>query len=168
MRFGRVHAGWGLAAAAVFALLLSGCVERTITVTSEPSGALVTLNDVQVGRTPLTTDFLFYGVYDVRVTKDGYAPLRTQAEAEAPWWDYPGPDLFAEAVPGLKSEVAWHFELEPRLPRGPGGSDGLLERAAAVRSGWGQDGAYTAPGAEPDSQPDAEVEPTESEAADAS
>ncbi|MEM9296507.1 MAG: PEGA domain-containing protein [Planctomycetota bacterium] len=123
----------------------AGCVQRTITVTSEPPGALVSLNDVEVGRTPVTTDFLFYGVYDVRLTLDGYTPLRTQAEAEAPWWDYPGPDLFAEAVPGLKSEVAWHFELEPREPLGPGGPDGLLQRAARVQGGWSDDGAYQPP-----------------------
>lgn len=46
---------------------LSGCIERTITITSEPSGSLVHLNDEPVGRTPLTVPFTFYGTYDVRL-----------------------------------------------------------------------------------------------------
>ncbi|MCC5829414.1 MAG: PEGA domain-containing protein [Phycisphaeraceae bacterium] len=50
---------------------LGGCVRRTITITSEPSGALVHLNDQEVGRTPLTIGFTHYGVYDVRLTHEG-------------------------------------------------------------------------------------------------
>lgn len=58
------------------ALWLTGCIERTITITSEPSGSLVHLNDEEVGRTPLTVPFTFYGVYDVRL------------EHEATWLTY--------------------------------------------------------------------------------
>lgn len=47
--------------------LLSGCVERLITVKSNPSGAIVFLNDEEIGRTPATVPFRFYGVYDVRL-----------------------------------------------------------------------------------------------------
>ncbi|MBI1337723.1 MAG: PEGA domain-containing protein [Phycisphaera sp.] len=94
--------------------LISGCVERTITVTSEPSGALTYINDQEVGRTPVTVPFRFYGTYDVRLEKDGYTTLWTQAKARAPVWEYPGPDLLAEAVPGAKSNIAWHFDLQPR------------------------------------------------------
>ena len=35
------------------ALLSGGCLERTIKVTTEPEGAVVWINDVEVGRTPL-------------------------------------------------------------------------------------------------------------------
>ncbi len=47
-----------------------GCVERTIHITSDPSGALVHLNDEEVGRTPVTVPFTFYGVYSVRLTQE--------------------------------------------------------------------------------------------------
>lgn len=49
---------------------LSGCVERKITVISNPEGALLTLNDVEVGRTPVTVPFTWYGDYDVQIRAD--------------------------------------------------------------------------------------------------
>ncbi len=58
---------------------LTGCVERTITVTSDPSGALVYLNDTEIGRTPVTVPFTFYGTYDVRLEHDGKWLPRGQA-----------------------------------------------------------------------------------------
>jgi len=93
-----------------------GCVQRTISVTSQPSGALVYLNDEEVGRTPVKVPFRYYGAYDVRLEAEGYQPLWTSAQAKAPWWEYPGPDLVAEAVPKGKSNIAWHFEMAPAQP----------------------------------------------------
>ena len=91
-----------------------GCqgVQRSLEITSQPSGALVHVNDVEVGRTPVSVPFTHYGTYDVRVAAEGYRPLWTQAEAKVPLWDLPGPDLVAEAVGG-ESTVQWHFDLEP-------------------------------------------------------
>jgi len=60
-------------------LLITGCVERLITVKSTPAGALVYLNDEEVGRTPVTVPFRFYGVYDVRLEHEG--DWVTEAEA---------------------------------------------------------------------------------------
>lgn len=151
-----------------------GCVERTITITSEPSGALVHLNDEEVGRTPLTVPFTFYGVYDVRLemdpvwlnTKDAadrlgvtpqrvdemitqkqiesrkapsgetmvkvwYRPLWTSHKAKAPWWEAPGPDLLAEAVPDNKVPQAWHFKLEATEGSTP---ETVLDRAKQLRA----------------------------------
>lgn len=110
-----------------------GCVERTVSITSDPSGALVTLNDEEVGRTPLTVPFTFYGVYDVRLEREGYQPLWVQKNAKAPWWENPGPDLFAEAVPGAKSKVQWHFDLEPRTPPADVDAGAVVERARELR-----------------------------------
>ena len=107
-------------------LILCGCVERTISITSRPSGALVYLNDEEVGRTPLTVPYLFYGVYSVRLELDGHKPLWTKKEAEAPWWEAPGPDLVAEMLPGRKVEQHWQFDLEPI---GKTDLDALVERA---------------------------------------
>ncbi len=60
---------------------LTGCVERTISISSEPSGALVHLNDEEVGRTPLTVPFTFYGTYSVRVTHEPVWVSPAQAAA---------------------------------------------------------------------------------------
>lgn len=110
-----------------------GCVQRTITVTSEPPGALVWLNDEEVGRTPVAVPFTFYGTYDVRLEKDGFAPLWTVGEAEMPWWEAPGPDFFAELVPGAESNVAWHFEMQPATPAEDIDTAALRGRALELR-----------------------------------
>jgi hypothetical protein len=94
--------------------LVTGCIKRTISITSEPPGALVWLNDVQVGRTPCSADFTFFGTYDVRLDLEGYEPIITSREAEPPIYEYPGFDLVAEAVPlNIATFIDWHFELEP-------------------------------------------------------
>ncbi len=94
------------------AALLVGCVQRTISITSNPAGALVHLNDEEVGRTPLQVPFKFYGTYDVRLEKERYKPLWTSQKTDAPWWEAPGPDLIVEAIPNVKTEQDWHFEME--------------------------------------------------------
>ncbi len=103
---------------------LGGCVERKITIATDPPGALVYLNDQEVGRAPLTTPFLWYGDYDVRLRYDKPAGpgnpqpihyyLHTHRRAEAPWYQWIGPDLFAEVLPvDLKDEKVWAFVLDP-------------------------------------------------------
>ena len=111
-----------------FALLLLivccsvGCVERRLLITSEPAGALVYLNDQEVGRTPLEVPFTWYGTYDVRLEREGYETLETEQVAEQPWWEKPGPDLIAEALPNKRVEIAWHlkmYEAEPATETDP-------------------------------------------------
>lgn len=112
---------------------LVGCgAERTIRITSEPSGALVHLNDDEVGRTPVEVPFLFFGTYDVRLSKEGYRSLWTMAETSPPIWEFPGPDLAAEFV-GARTEVEWHFELEPLDLDDPSLVSGTVERAGLMR-----------------------------------
>lgn len=112
----------------------AGCVQRTISITSQPEGALVYLNDEEVGRTPLEVPFTFYGTYDVRLEAEGHQPLWTTAEAKPPFWEHPGPDLIAEAIPNAKSNVKWHFEMEPAAPVDDAAVDQLLDHAHQMRS----------------------------------
>jgi len=129
---------WTAAVAALFIVGLSGCVERTITITSEPDGALVYLNDREIGRTPVDVEFIHYGTYDVRLVKDGYEPLLTFGKAKPPLWDAPGPDLLAELAPvELRSDIEWHYELQPAQSD----PEALVERARTFRSRAVADGA---------------------------
>jgi hypothetical protein len=80
-------------------LVCGGCVERTLDVRSDPPGALVYLNDQEIGRTPLAKHFLWYGTYDVQVRKDGYETLKTKSPVIAPWWQWIPFDFVAELVP---------------------------------------------------------------------
>ena len=52
-----------LVACGVACLCLTGCVRRTISISSEPAGALCWLNGREIGRTPLSVDFIYYGDY---------------------------------------------------------------------------------------------------------
>jgi len=111
-------------------LLCMGCIQRTVSITSNPPGALAYLNDEEVGRTPVEVPFTFYGVYDVRLERDGYMPLWTTHKAEAPWWEALGPDLVAEFVGG-KVQLNWHFEMEPLTEVS---DEALIDRARQLRA----------------------------------
>ena len=115
---------------ALLVVLSSGCVRRTIMITSEPPGVLVWVNDREVGRTPVDIDFEYYGVYDVRLELAGYEPMMTSGEAAPPWWDGVGMDFFAELVPAdLHSEVRWHYDLAPLMED----REALVDRADRLR-----------------------------------
>ena len=109
-----------------------GCAQRTIEIRSDPAGALVYLNDEQVGRTPVEVPFMFYGTYDVRLERAGHEPLWTTRRARAPWWDHPPIDLLGEAV-GAHARVRWHFELEPATAPDDIDPDALDARARELR-----------------------------------
>ncbi len=114
----------------LLALACPGCLQRRIVVTSEPEGAVVWINDQEVGRTPVETGFTFYGVYDVRLRKEGYEPVSEPRKAASPWWEYPGPDLIASALPiTIRKTVRWHFALMKSLPTDEAGRAALVERA---------------------------------------
>jgi len=109
----------------------AGCVRRTISITSDPPGALVWVNEREVGRTPVEVEFLYYGTYDVRLRKEGFEPLLTSGDADAPLWDTFPLDLAAEAVPGEPhSRIAWHYLLVPLDED----QQSLLERAGSLRA----------------------------------
>jgi hypothetical protein len=122
---------------AAFLCTLGGCLSRKLIVTSEPSGARVWANDVELGETPLEAEFTYYGAYDVRVTKDGYEPIRTVVPVNAPFYEYPGPDIIANVIPGgIEHDVKWNFKLGPALERSldkAAFEQGILERAKALR-----------------------------------
>ena len=109
---------------------LAGCVKRRISISSNPAGALVWVNDREVGRTPLQFEFLYYGEYDLRLERAGFEPIMTTRWAVSPIWEAPVVDLFAELLsPNRESLVQWHFELEPRNDD----PELLLDRAKTLR-----------------------------------
>ncbi len=125
---------------------LTGCVERKITLGSDPEGAVVTLNDEEVGRTPVTTDFLWYGDYDVvlRLDKNVGTPekpdirryyLHTHKHTKTPAFQIIGIDLLAEVLPfTFKDEQVWAFSIpEVKEPA----DQELIQRAHETpRSNW--------------------------------
>lgn len=85
--------------AVLFAVCLSsGCIERTISISTEPQGATVFLNDQEVGLSPVRVPFTWYGDYDIIIRKPGYRTIRTHQRLHAPWYQLPGIDLFTECL----------------------------------------------------------------------
>jgi hypothetical protein len=99
-------------------LMLIGCMQRELVVQSDPPGAIVSLNDREVGRTPFKKTFLWYGNYDVVVRKDGYRTLKTTDEVTAPFWQWVPFDLLTDFLP-LHDEEEMHFSLKPDTPSDP-------------------------------------------------
>jgi len=119
-----------LASAPLLVASMSGCLHRRINIVSDPPGALVHLNDVQVGLTPVEVDFTYFGVYDVRLSKPGYEPISTSEQASAPVYEWPGVDLLAELIPAnITTDIDWSYTLTP-IDRD---IDSVIERARQLR-----------------------------------
>ncbi len=117
---------------AALAMLATGCagVRRELTVESDPPGALVYLNGDEVGRTPVTREFTYYGTMDLRLRKDGYETLIARPRVWAPLWQIPPIDLIAEAFP-LTDRHRVSYTLQPE-PAGELDKAALIERAAEL------------------------------------
>ena len=105
-----------LAIAIISAVILGCCVERKLTINTRPQGALVTLNDEEIGVSPVTVSFNWYGDYNVRISKDGFQTLKTHRELKGPWYDKFPYDFFAQVLNSKRIEDSYHwtFDLEEK------------------------------------------------------
>jgi hypothetical protein len=142
-----------VAAATAALLLLAGCVEQTMTITTDPPGGLVTLNGQELGRTPLQQDFIWYGDYEVVVRKDGYQTLKTHKWVKAPWWNWTPFDLISDVLPWqIRDHQHLQFTLAPMASAATQPSV-LMERAMEMQ-GQLQSSEHTrVPSTEPTSRP---------------
>jgi len=97
-------------------IVLAGCVERELKINTKPQGALVALNDEEIGESPVTVNFNWYGDYCVRISKEGYETLNTHRDLKGPWYDHFPFDFFAQIVnPNrIVDSYEWTFELSPK------------------------------------------------------
>jgi len=117
----------------LLAVGLAGCVERTLTINTQPQGAVVLLNDEEIGISPATVSFQWYGDYNITVRKDGYETLKTHRELEAPWYDAFPWDLFAPLMmpERIVDSYEWTFSLEPRKVWS---TDELIDKAEVLKA----------------------------------
>ena len=73
--------------ALIVCLAAAGCVQRRMTIRSSPPGALVYVDDYQLGTTPVSTDFVYYGTRKIRLVKDGYETLTVRQPFPIPWYE---------------------------------------------------------------------------------
>ena len=128
---------WPVRAAVAASLLLAaGCVERRMTVRSNPSNALVILDGQEIGFTPVSVPFTYYGVREIKLVKDGYETRVIRQRIAAPWYQAPGVDFVAEAlVPvRLRDERDYGGDAYTLEPKQAVPNDQLLARANDVRA----------------------------------
>ena len=114
-------------------LAATGCVRRTLTVRTEPQAARVWLNNEEIGESPVTVDFTWYGDYEVTLRKEGYTTLQTHHVVAAPWYQWPFIDFVSEVL--VLFEIHDRHELpvyvlEPEVLPEP---DDLVQRAQEMR-----------------------------------
>ncbi len=78
---------------ALITLASSGCVRSSLTIKSNPTGALLFIDGQLLGETPVTIDFDHYGHHEIllrlptSVTSElKYAPKREVIEVSPPWY----------------------------------------------------------------------------------
>ncbi len=94
----------------------ASCVERKVTIITDPPGALVALNDEEIGTSPVTVGFEWYGDFAVRISKPGYKTLNTHQNLKRPMKDVFPLDLMADAATTKVDSYTWNFKLEPDVP----------------------------------------------------
>jgi hypothetical protein len=76
----------------------SGCVERTVTIVTDPPGAIVVLDGELAGKSPVTVPFRHYGNHAICLKLDGYMTVLGSIRLRSPWYQKPGIDFFSENV----------------------------------------------------------------------
>lgn len=141
-RFPRAALAIGLALALLSAA--SGCVQRQLTIRTNPPGAFVYIDDTPIGVTPCSTPYTYYGTRKIRVVKDGFETLTTYQKISAPWYELPGIDFVSENLwPGeLRDDRTLAFQLEPQKVVAP---LEVIARGENLRQGTRAEG-YLPPG----------------------
>jgi hypothetical protein len=95
---------------------VTGCVERKLTINTNPAGAQVFLNDEEIGVSPVTTSFNWYGDYNITIRKQGCETLQTHRKLQSLVHDYFPFDFFAQILyPGrIVNSYEWSFDLKPQ------------------------------------------------------
>ena len=120
---------------------VSGCVRRRLTVRTNPPGAVAYLDHVELGKTPISRNFDFYGKRELKLVKEGYEPHTEMIHLRAPWYEWPGLDFFSEVlVPGMiTDEPNYSVNLKPQQVVSP---DDLIAEGERMKALAHSSGTY--------------------------
>lgn len=96
---------------------LTGCVERRYTIRTDPPGATVIINGEEIGHTPVSRSFVFYGYRDVDLILEGYQTQHLVQPIKAPWWDNLATEFVTENLLPftLRDEREYVYKLAPAV-----------------------------------------------------
>jgi hypothetical protein len=145
---GHIVAGVAFLIAAGDVAPADAAVRRRLTIRSQPEGALVYVDEQQIGATPCSVTFTYYGTRKIQLIKDGFQTITVLEKISAPWYQVPPLDFFAENVYGgeLRDERVVDFQLEPEMIPP---TNELWQRAEALRSSARAGPILAAPAAAP-------------------
>ncbi|MBW3543434.1 MAG: PEGA domain-containing protein [Planctomycetes bacterium] len=124
---------WIAAALIVLCALQGGCVYRRMTIRSDPPGALVLLDGREVGYTPYTGDFIYYGTREITLVKDGYETRTVLQPFRPPFYQILPLEFFADNL--LPFQVTnRHDYLFPLERQQVAPVEHLLDRAEGLRT----------------------------------
>lgn len=104
-----------------------------MTIRTNPPGALVYVDNYEIGTTPCTASFTYYGTRQIRIVKDGYETQTFLQPVPAPWYQWFPIDFFAENV--VPWEIRDNRVIDRQLtPQMVVPTEELLARAQQLRS----------------------------------
>jgi PEGA domain-containing protein len=132
-------------------VLMPGCLRRRMIIRSNPPGAMVYVDNQQIGPTPCPTDFIYYGTREIRLVKPGYETLTVNQPIPAPWYEIPPLDFVSENL--VPREIQDYRTLSYNMvPQVIVPTEQLLDRAQQLRQSTNQGlvlpATSTAPSAE--------------------
>ncbi len=94
----------------------SGCVSRRMTFVSNPPGAMVLLEGREIGYSPASADFTWYGTRQVTMIKDGYETKTDLVTVSAPWYQLPVIEFFTDnfSPRRITDRRVFNFDLQPK------------------------------------------------------
>lgn len=110
----------------------AGCVQRRMTIRTNPPGAMVYVDDYPLGASPISTNFTYYGTRRIRLVKDGYETLSIMQPVSPAWYAIPPIDFVSEnLLPGeLRDQRDFSYQLRPQMVVPP---EQLLARGEQLR-----------------------------------
>ena len=95
----------------------SAIVRRRLNVNSNPQGALVYVDNQQIGTTPCSVDFTYYGTREIRLIKPGFETLTVNQPIPAAWYEYTPIDFVSENLVTMKirDNRTVNYNLAPQL-----------------------------------------------------
>lgn len=111
----------------------TGCVRRRMTLRTFPPGAQVFIDDQEIGITPCSTSFVYYGTRKLTLIKDGYKTETLYHKIDPPWYQYPPLDFINENLNPreIRDERVIDVQLVPQEVVAP---SSLLQRAEGLRT----------------------------------
>ena len=117
----------------LLAFATQGCIHRRVTIRTDPPGALVLLEGEELGYTPFSFDFTYYGTRELTLVKDGYETLTVLQKVRKPWYQrFPlefVTDNFSVVKLNDRHEFMYRMRPQVLVP-----TQELLDRASGLRN----------------------------------